>query len=78
MLDSPWARQVGMHRFGAFLGHDGRASFLCLPTLLRDLFLVVRPYRATEGAHEIGIWQSRSHGQRMAPGITHGKIIPWP
>jgi hypothetical protein len=35
----------------------------------------VRPYRATEGAYEVGIWQSRNHGQRMAPGITPGKIV---
>jgi hypothetical protein len=57
----------------AYAGHNGRASYLCLPALFRDLFLEVRPYRATESAHELGIWQSRSHGQRMAPGITHGK-----
>jgi hypothetical protein len=37
----------------------------------------VRPYRATEGAYEVGIWQPRNHGQRMTPGITPGKIVPW-
>jgi hypothetical protein len=59
----------------AYTGHNGPASFLCLSALFRHLFLEVRPYRATEGAHKVGIWQSRSHGQRMAPGITHGKSV---
>jgi hypothetical protein len=24
----------------------------------------VRPHRATEGAHKVGIWQSRNHDRR--------------
>jgi len=56
-------------------GHNGRTACLCLSALFRYLFLEVRPYRATEGAYEVGIWQSRKHGWRMTPGITHGKSV---
>jgi hypothetical protein len=46
-----------------------------LLALYRQLFLEVRPYRATGGAYEVRIWQARNYGQRMTPGITPGKIV---
>ena len=45
----------------ANLGHDGRASRLGLPSLVRQLLLEVGPHRAPEGAYEVWIWQSRRH-----------------
>ena len=59
----------------AYLGQHGRAASLRLSTFFRHLFLEVRPYRATEGAHEVRIGQARAHGQRMTPGITPGKMV---
>ena len=45
-------------------GQNVRASDLRLSALFRQLFLEVRPHRATEGAYEVGIWQSRNHDRR--------------
>ncbi len=54
-------------------GQHASASSLGLLSLLRQFFLEMHPYGATEGAYEVGIWQPREHGHRMTPGITPGK-----